>query len=45
MQQWATFARTWHVFDCAWQNPYHSAPVLKKYLLGYHKPIFNPMSK
>lgn len=41
-QQWATFARTWHVFDCKWQDPYDSAQVIKKYLMGLHKPIYHP---
>lgn len=43
-QQWATFARTWHVFDCKWQDPYESANVIKKYLMGLHKPIYHPMN-
>lgn len=43
-QQWATFARVWHVYDAAWQNPFHSANLLKKYLMGMHKPIYHPMS-
>ncbi|KOB72364.1 Leukotriene A4 hydrolase, partial [Operophtera brumata] len=42
--QWATFARTWHVFDCKWQDPYESANVIKKYLMGLHKPIYHPMN-
>lgn len=41
VQQWATFARIWHVFDATWQNPYQSAELLKKYLLGIHKPVFH----
>ncbi|XP_026321001.1 39S ribosomal protein L13, mitochondrial isoform X2 [Hyposmocoma kahamanoa] len=44
VQQWATFARTWHVFDCKWQDPYESAPIIKKYLMGMHKPIYHPMN-
>lgn len=43
-QQWATFARTWHVFDCKWQDPYESAHLIKKYLMGMHKPIYHPMN-
>uniref|UniRef100_A0A2H1VN45 SFRICE_038363 n=1 Tax=Spodoptera frugiperda TaxID=7108 RepID=A0A2H1VN45_SPOFR len=41
VQQWATFARTWHIFDCKWQDPYESANVIKKYLMGLHKPIYH----
>jgi hypothetical protein len=44
-QQWATFARQWHIFDCTWQNPYESAQVIVKYLKGLHKPIYHPMSE
>lgn len=43
-QQWATFARTWHIFDCKWQDPYESAGLIKKYLMGLHKPIYHPMN-
>ncbi|CAD7088033.1 unnamed protein product [Hermetia illucens] len=42
VQQWATFARTWHVYDCTWQNPFQSAQVIKKHLMGLHKPIYHP---
>lgn len=45
VQQWATFARTWHLYDATWQNPFDSALVLIKYLQGLHKPIYHPMSK
>jgi large subunit ribosomal protein L13 len=34
VQQWATFARQWHIFDCKWQNPFDSAEILVKYLKG-----------
>uniref|UniRef100_A0A1L8DRT2 Putative mitochondrial/ ribosomal protein l13 n=1 Tax=Nyssomyia neivai TaxID=330878 RepID=A0A1L8DRT2_9DIPT len=44
VQQWATFARTWHVFDCTWQNPFESAQIIRKHLLGLHKPIYHPMN-
>ncbi|CAH0401388.1 unnamed protein product [Chilo suppressalis] len=44
VQQWATFARTWHIFDCKWQDPYQSAGVIKKYLMGMHKPIYHPLN-
>ncbi|XP_043286931.1 39S ribosomal protein L13, mitochondrial-like [Venturia canescens] len=43
-QQWGTFARIWHVFDATWQDPFISAPVIGKYLLGRYKPIFHPMA-
>lgn len=43
-QQWATFARTWHIFDCKWQDPYESANIIKKYLMGQHKPIYHPLN-
>lgn len=44
-QQWATFARVWHVYDAKWQNPFESAKVIKQHLMGLHKPIYHPMSK
>ncbi|XP_050305802.1 39S ribosomal protein L13, mitochondrial [Anthonomus grandis grandis] len=44
VQQWATFARIWHIYDATWQNPFHSAEVLKRYLMGMHKPIYHPMN-
>uniref|UniRef100_A0A1Y1MJK0 39S ribosomal protein L13, mitochondrial n=1 Tax=Photinus pyralis TaxID=7054 RepID=A0A1Y1MJK0_PHOPY len=45
VQQWATFARVWHIFDASWQNPFESAQVLKKYLMGLYKPIYHPMNE
>lgn len=45
LQQWATFARIWHIYDATWQNPFHSAELLKKYLTGSYKPIYHPLSK
>ncbi|XP_044745835.1 39S ribosomal protein L13, mitochondrial [Coccinella septempunctata] len=44
VQQWATFARIWHVFDASWQNPFESAKILRKYLMGMHKPIYHPLN-
>lgn len=44
-QQWATFGRVWHVYDCTYQNPFDSAKVIVKYLKGMQKPIYHPMSK
>ncbi|ELU04557.1 hypothetical protein CAPTEDRAFT_159961 [Capitella teleta] len=44
VQQWATFARTWWIYDAKWQCPRQSAPVLIKYLQGKHKPIYHPNS-
>ncbi|XP_049788390.1 39S ribosomal protein L13, mitochondrial [Schistocerca cancellata] len=44
VQQWATFARVWHVFDATWQNPFESAQMIKKYLCGLNKPIYHPMN-
>ena len=45
LQQWATFSRMWYLFDAQWQDPFHSAKVLSKYLTGMHKPIYHPQSK
>lgn len=45
VQQWATFARVWHLYDCNWQNPFDSAKLICKYLLGQHKPIYHSSSK
>lgn len=44
-QQWGTFAQIWHIYDCKWQNPFQSAELIKRHLLGLHKPIYHPMSK
>ncbi|XP_055387695.1 39S ribosomal protein L13, mitochondrial [Condylostylus longicornis] len=44
VQQWATFSRTWHIIDCTWQNPFHIAKIIQKYLRGLHKPIYHPMN-
>ena len=27
VKQWSTFARTWHIYDAKWQNPFQSAKV------------------
>ncbi|XP_039147215.1 leukotriene A-4 hydrolase isoform X1 [Drosophila simulans] len=43
VQQWATFARTWHIYDCTWQNPFESAKLVKSHLMGLQKPIYHPM--
>ncbi|XP_064607177.1 LOW QUALITY PROTEIN: large ribosomal subunit protein uL13m-like [Liolophura sinensis] len=42
--QWATFARTWWIYDAAHQCPHRSGDVLVKYLMGVHKPIYHPLS-
>uniref|UniRef100_A0A1B6DE18 39S ribosomal protein L13, mitochondrial n=1 Tax=Clastoptera arizonana TaxID=38151 RepID=A0A1B6DE18_9HEMI len=42
VQQWNTMTRIWHLFDAEWQNPFHSAEVIKKYLQGLTKPIYAP---
>ncbi|KAL1513961.1 hypothetical protein ABEB36_003297 [Hypothenemus hampei] len=44
VQQWATFARVWHIYDATWQNPFASAELIKKYLMGLYKPIYHPMN-
>lgn len=44
-QQWATFARQWHIYDCTWQNPFDSAKIISRHLKGMQKPIYHPMSK
>ncbi|XP_075152053.1 leukotriene A-4 hydrolase isoform X1 [Haematobia irritans] len=43
VQQWATFARQWHIYDCTWQNPFDSAKLISRHLMGMHKPIYHPM--
>jgi len=43
-QQWATFARTWHLYDCNWQNPFDSAILISKHLMGRNKPIYHPLA-
>ncbi|XP_026474106.1 39S ribosomal protein L13, mitochondrial-like [Ctenocephalides felis] len=44
VQQWATFAKVWHVYDCTWQNPFKSAELIKTYIMGLHKPIYHPLN-
>ncbi|KAF7284360.1 mitochondrial ribosomal protein L13 [Rhynchophorus ferrugineus] len=44
VQQWATFARIWHIYDATWQNPFKSAEVVKKFLMGLYKPIYHPLN-
>lgn len=44
-KQWGTFAQVWHIYDCKWQNPFQSAELIKRHLLGLHKPIYHPMSE
>ncbi|KAJ8686740.1 hypothetical protein QAD02_022534 [Eretmocerus hayati] len=44
-QQWATFARMWHVYDATWQDPFQSATMIAKYLKGHTKPIFHPLNQ
>ncbi|XP_003707823.1 mitochondrial ribosomal protein L13 isoform X1 [Megachile rotundata] len=44
-QQWGTFARIWHIFDAAWQDPYISAPWIKQHLMGLYKPIYHPLNE
>ncbi|KAB7496185.1 39S ribosomal protein L13, mitochondrial [Armadillidium nasatum] len=39
-QQWATFGRTWYLYDMKWQNPFHSARKIAYVLSGRNKPIF-----
>lgn len=45
LQQWGTFARTWHLYDCRWQNPFEAAESIKAHLMGLHKPIYHPLSR
>merc|ERR1711974_372016 len=42
VRQWATFARTWHIFDAKWQNPFQSAKRITPILEGKNKPIYHP---
>ncbi|XP_052867512.1 39S ribosomal protein L13, mitochondrial [Anopheles cruzii] len=44
VQQWATLARQWHIFDCTWQNPFEAASLIRKHLMGLHKPIYHPLN-
>nr|ACO10638.1 39S ribosomal protein L13, mitochondrial [Caligus rogercresseyi] len=44
VQQWSTFARSWHVFDAKRQNPFASAKIITNYLEGKHKPIHHSMN-
>ncbi|KAF6023199.1 MRPL13 [Bugula neritina] len=42
--QWATFARSWWIFDANHQCPFQSANRLCLFLEGKHKPIYHPLS-
>ncbi|CAE1155954.1 RP-L13 [Acanthosepion pharaonis] len=42
--QWATFARTWWIYDAQHQCPFKSAIMLSYVLQGRHKPIYHPLS-
>merc|ERR1712029_1090195 len=42
VRQWATFARTWHIFDAQWQNPFQSSKRITPILEGKNKPIYHP---
>ncbi|XP_023331570.1 39S ribosomal protein L13, mitochondrial [Eurytemora carolleeae] len=42
VKQWSTFARTWHLYDAKWQNPFHSAKIITNHLEGKNKPIYHP---
>ncbi|XP_066262336.1 large ribosomal subunit protein uL13m [Euwallacea similis] len=44
VQQWATFARIWHIYDATWQNPFDSAELIKRHLMGLYKPIYHPLN-
>ncbi|XP_065335942.1 large ribosomal subunit protein uL13m [Cloeon dipterum] len=44
VQQWASFARVWHLFDARWQNPFDSGVLIAKYLKGLYKPIYGSQS-
>ncbi|XP_041359113.1 39S ribosomal protein L13, mitochondrial-like isoform X2 [Gigantopelta aegis] len=42
--QWATFARTWWIFDAKHQCPIKSSRKIAHYLQGFHKPVYHPLS-
>jgi len=42
VQQWATFARTWHLYDATWQDPMVFSKTIVDVLSGKNKPIFHP---
>jgi len=39
VQQWATFARTWWIYDAKAQCPFLTTKLIVPYLIGSHKPI------
>jgi len=45
VHQWATFSRKWWVYDCKWQNPFHSAKIITPVLEGKHKPVYHPYNE
>ena len=42
VQQWATFARAWHLYDATWQDPMVFSKTIVDVLSGKNKPIFHP---
>ncbi|XP_059486237.1 large ribosomal subunit protein uL13m [Neocloeon triangulifer] len=44
VQQWASFARVWHLFDARWQNPFDSGVLIAKHLKGLQKPLYSEQS-
>ena len=42
VKHWQTFARTWWLYDAKWQDPFDSGILIAKYLIGKHKPIWDP---
>merc|ERR1712126_404996 len=44
VKQWAAFSKTWHLYDAKWQNPFQSAKVVTKYLMGKNKPVYHPFN-
>jgi len=42
VQQWATFARAWHLYDATWQDPMVFSKTIADVLSGKNKPIFHP---
>ncbi|GAU99640.1 hypothetical protein RvY_10608 [Ramazzottius varieornatus] len=44
VQQWATFARQWWLFDAKNQDPFQTAYHIRPYLNGKTKPLFSPQT-
>jgi len=41
VKQWEVFSRQWYLYDAKWQNPFESARMICRCLVGANKPIYS----